>query len=336
MKIFSTISKFIGNSISKMSSFPGWAIQRLRDLVDHLKKIKANLKDLTGTNLKLGIYHLYRNNLSDAVFRLKIVDNFLDRSNEEANYYLGWTYLKKGDFQKAIHHLAKAGKADEIKLHNFIQEIDNISEIPMSIETMNRNITAEDYIDQFTNSEYYLPLELVNDINSNLINIPDSYSVLELGCNVGLCGAHMHARLPEEFTLTGIETSSIMHSMLQNIETSQQTKYYSQLHNVPVQDFLAQNRTKFNVITSFNGFSFTSNLDELFSQIKLSLTKEGIFAFTVRGSSKTHLDKSLLEFSYDENTIKQALKSNHFEIISERELKLEKNNKFYIFLVKST
>ena len=77
-------------------------------------------------------------------------------------------------------------------------------------------------------------------------------------------------------------------------------------------------------------------MEEFFATVKLVLAEKGIFAFVVRAGEPAHLDKSLLEFNYNADEVTRSLKSNLFEVISQRELKLAKNDNFHIFVVKPT
>lgn len=334
LKIISSLSNFIINMITNIIHFPRWLVLQVRNVINHFAQIRTNLKDMTKTNLDLGKYHFYNRNLGDAVFRFKMVERFFDPGNKQACYYLGWCYMQKGEIAKALEYLVKAGDADEVNLRQFLRAIDVTERVPSEIEKICRDIIADDYEDQFFSEEHYLPIELVNEINTSILEIPAKYEILELGCNVGVCGAEMRKRLPEQFHLTGVENSQIMYAILQNAEDAAVEKNYSQLINMPVAAFLKNNKAKYDLIISLNGFAFTNNLEEFFAQVKLALNQHGYFAFATKISDQTILDKFSLEFSYNSSQVIETFKSNSFKIIAEKELKLEKNNIFYIFVVK--
>lgn len=335
-KLKSSLRDFFYDLINIIMKLPQLIVEQIHNFIDHLLQVRENFKDLGKTNLDLGKYHFYNQNLNDAIFRFKIVNKFFSHDNRKANYYLGWCYMKKGQIPKAMEYLIKAGDADEVELRQFLRTIEITSHIPAKIEKINRDASADGYIERFLSADYYLPLELVNEINTTMIEIPAKYEVLELGSNVGACGIEMRKRLAEQFDLTGVETSDIMFDISQTIENKENEKNYTALLNMPVEDYLANNNKKFDVVISLNGLAFTSELDKLFAKVKLSLKRDGLFAFVLNSSSQTSLDTISLEFQYSADTVTEALLSNNFEIIIERELKLEKNNSFYIFVVKST
>jgi len=338
IKMLSDLFSFTRKEIKKLPRLPSWIRYQCKAAIKDVMQVRENLKNMTKPNMRLGQYHFYRRNLGDAIFRFRMVEKFFDSGSKEACYYLGWCYLLKGKLQKSEEYLVKAGDEDEVHLLEFIRIIDTTQQVPPEIETVSRDILANNYIDQFADAEHYLPAELVNEININMITVPEQYEVLELGSNIGACGFEMRKRLPDAFNLTGIETSQIMFSMLKEEEDSkeEEAKNYSQLVNMPVAEFLAKNDNQYDLIVSLNGFSFTNELEEFFSTVKLSLAAKGIFAFVVRAGETTHLDKSLLEFNYNADEVTRSLKSNRFEIISQRELKLVKDANFYMFVVKPT
>lgn len=336
LKMLSAFRNFIGELVGNIAKFPRWAIDNTRNLINHFKEIRQNLKNMTKTNLDLGIYHFYSNNLNDAIFRFRLVERFFDPANKQACYYLGWCYMQKGEIKKAMEYLVKAGDEDVVNLRQFLRTIDIAQQVPNNIEQVIRDIRAENYIEDYVGNEVYLPKELVNELNVNMLEVPEQYEILELGSNIGACGAQMRSRLPEKFTLTGVENSASMISILQELENIKEEKNYSQLINLSVPDFLDQNDKKYDVIVSLNGFSFTAELDSFFSKVRSALTDKGVFAFTVKIDEQTVIDKEYLEFNYSQATVISALNSNNFEIIAKKELKLEKNNSFYIFVVKLT
>lgn len=123
-------------------SVPNFFKQQFMKITDDTKKLRYKLKNLAESNLDLGVYHLRCRNYNDAIFRFKLVDQFLDPDNKLANYWLGWTYFMKQDYNKSIVCLTKAEDVDEIGLLSFVKSIDSATSIPSTIHSMHRDIIA--------------------------------------------------------------------------------------------------------------------------------------------------------------------------------------------------
>lgn len=335
LKIFSNSKAVVGKMSNAVINFPNDLFSMIRQLLEHLAKIRENLKDLTKTNLRLGKYHFYSRNLNDAFFRFRLVDRFFDPGNQEACYYLGWCFFRRGNYSNAVSYLERAGDADIVGLKKFIDEIDVVDQVPSKIEAVWRDVLAEDFLDRFASSQYFIPTELVNAINSHTLSIPERYSILELGSNVGICGAEMRKRLPEEFYLTGVENSGIMAEISVSMSEAAEGVVYNEIINYAIIDHLKQEDKQYHLVVSLDGFGFTRNLADLFWHIKQRMLPGGTLAFVMKTAHVTKLDTSLMEFCHDIDSITSAIGENDLKIELVREIKLEKNRNYSIFIVRN-
>lgn len=334
LKIFSLFIEYIHKIINSITGAHKWIIGNICSLIQNFKLMRENLRDFNNTNLRLGKYHLFNKNINDAIFRFWLVEKIFDPDNPEACYYLGWCFMKKGNYEKALEYLEKAKDADKVNLEQFVKNIDSVQILPENIEAILRDILAEDFIDRFINKEEFVPTELINELNVYTVSLPEEYTVLELGSNIGLGGVEIRKKLPEEFNLIGVENSEIMSKLANSLKQDNGEEIYNEFFNVSIPKFLEQDHNYYNLIISLDGFAFTSNLQGLFIKIKHRLAKDGTFAFVTKTNSSTYLDKNLMEFYHDITNIRQALQKSSFEIVQERQLRLDKSSSFSIFIAK--
>ena len=94
----------------------------------------------------------------------------------------------KQDYKQAINCLAKSAEADEVGLLPFIKSIDNATSIPPAIHAMHRDIIADIIVDKYITEEENLIIELISEFNNQARDLPEEYSILELGANIGMLG----------------------------------------------------------------------------------------------------------------------------------------------------
>ena len=246
-KYFSSISKLFRTFLARLMSLPNLLKQQFARIIEDYKKLRYKLSNLAESNLDLGTYHLRCRNYNDAIFRFKLVDKFLDPGNKLANYWLGWTYFMKQDYKQAINCLTQAEDIDEIGLLAFIKSIDNATYIPSAIHAMHRDIITDIIIDKYITAEENLIIELISEFNKQAKDLPEEYSILELGANVGMLGDEIHKRMQESYTLTGVEISEKMIEL--QLECFPNSKPYDGMINSPVETFLEKEINLYDVVT---------------------------------------------------------------------------------------
>jgi hypothetical protein len=109
--------RYIYESFSRFKGFVFDVVNRFKGMItgisfkdiglilrDKYKELRAQLKDLKGTNWDLAQYHFVAGNFNDGIMRFKI----LQRSGYkviESNYFLGRIYMEKENYIKAKEHL---------------------------------------------------------------------------------------------------------------------------------------------------------------------------------------------------------------------------------------
>jgi predicted TPR repeat methyltransferase len=285
---------------------------------------------MASSNMNLGVYHLYKRNYNDSIFRFQLVDRFLDPNNKKANYWLGWCYLLKSDHKKSIVHLAKAEKEDTVKLLDFVKSIDKTKTIPEQIYKIHRDITAETFANRFFSESKSLPKELVMELNNNISKLSKEYTILELGSNLGALSFELNERMQDKMHLTSTEISKELIKL--QSEFFPKKSRATEVIETSNSEFFKSNKQKYDIICSLNGFAFDADLTEFFTKITSHLKPSGYFAFAIKLSkNETHLS-SELEFSYNEKDLSKQLAKAKLQIISSKEISLEIKNNYSIFV----
>jgi SAM-dependent methyltransferase len=333
------ISRFMGNNIllgikNTIKSFfkyicelPTFVKNQIQRLKSEFTTLHQKLKNISDSNIELGIYHLKNGNYRDAIFRFKLVEKYLDPNNKLACYWLGWAYLLKQDYKSSIVNLTKAEGEDKVNLLEFVKTIDTAGYVPMPIHELYRDIKASSLVSKFASDAYDIPKMLILELNAAISSIPEEYNILEIGSNVGLLAYEINKRMQEKFYLTATEISEQMIKL-------QKPDLYDKVLQVSVNEFLLKTKQKYDIVCSLDGFAFASDLSTIFHNVFFVLNQGGYFAFLVRSSQKNSFSNIMLEFSYNNKQLLNLLKETGFEVLSSKEFTLEIKNNYSIFVCK--
>lgn len=337
--IYNSIKNGIISIFYFIRNFKEWYSIKLADFKNYINDFKFRFSNLSESNFELGMYHLYRQNLNDAIFRFKLIDKFFAPNDQRANYWLGWTYFLKNKLEKAIYHLEKSKDFDFINLKDFIQNYLNYNEVPPKIWQQYRNLTAENYFkDNFLNDNINLPQVFIQKTLEKISNLPDNYSILEIGSNIGLIGNEIQKRFPDNFTLTGIESSEKMLELMSLYYTDPQL--YDHIIAATLQDFIIKSSNKeadnpkFDMIISFYGLTFSKELKNYFQYITTLLNAGGYFSLCIPTSNNTNFSLKRKEFIFNPAEIKDIILTSKLNLLYSEELILGNNNKCSIFICK--
>ncbi len=154
---------------------------------------------------------------------------------------------------------------------------------------------------KFSSPQSNIAQALVTQLIKSLIanRLPNNYSILELGSNVGQLAYEVHMRMPEKFYFLGIEPSKKMIARQKRNNNELINKSYDSIIHSPIKRFLAKkHKTKYNIIFSLDTISYDKNLKNVLIKILNLLLPEGFFRFVF----KPHLHQkrcSFLEIKYN-------------------------------------
>ena len=330
--IFSGIKNTTKSFVSGICELPTFIKNQIQRVKNEFITLREKLRNVADSNMKLGIYHLRSGNYRDAIFRFKLVEKYLDPNNKLAYYWLGWIYFLKQDYKNSIINLIKAKNEDDVNLLQFVKSIDNVQYVPAQIHALYRDIRASNFIDKFQSDTHDISRTLVLELNEAITSLPEEYNILELGSNVGLLGYEISKRMQESFYLTATEVSAEMIDLQTTFYPNQEL--YDKVLQIPVDEYLLKTKQKYDVICSLDGFAFTSDFKTIFQNVFSVLNDGGYFAFAVRSSQNNNFSEKLLEFSYNNTQLFNALKESGFEVLSSKEFNLEIKNNYSIFVCK--
>lgn len=338
------ILRFMGNNIflgiknttksflSTICGLPTFIKDQIQRVKNEFVALREKLKNISDSNMKLGIFHLRSGNYRDAIFRFKLVEKYLDPNNKLAFYWLGWIYFLKQDYKNSIINLVKSGNEDDVNLLQFVKSIDTVQYVPVQIYALYRDIKASNFVDKIASDIYDIPKTIVLELNEAITSLPEEYYVLELGSNVGVLGYELNKRMQEKFYLTSTEVSSEMIDLQMSFYPNQEL--YDKVLQVSVDEYLMKTNQKYDIVCSLDGFAFTSDLKPIFQNVFSALNQDGYFAFSVRSTKKNSFSNALLEFSYDNTQVLSFLKEVGFKVLSSKEFNLEIKNNYSIFVCK--
>lgn len=314
-------------------NLPQWIRQKIQEAKDHLVLMKSKMKNFYKTNLDLGLYHLHRGNLNDAIMRFKIVDRFISHKDSEANYWLGWCYFLKNNYPQALKHLENSREQDTAQFVSFIKNYDSASEIPPKIWQKHKDLTTYSELQKAGNYVINLPRDFVRELFDAMEELPKECSMLDLGCSGGFVGSAIDDKLQKNYHLTGIEEGE---ELLKNARylREDKRKVYDDLRHESIEEFLGSNKTKYDVVTSFNSLTFTKGLESYFKQIYKAIKVGGYFALLLPARQTAGWNPLKSEFIYTEEEIARQLKLAEFDIVSIKEWKLNRMINYITFICK--
>ena len=297
-----------------LTKLPDMVMKIFSDLKKEIAESREKLKDIGDTNYKLGIYHLEKRNIKDAILRFKIAMHF-NKDSALLHYHLARCYIhgKKNDkakielekaliidtkFTEARYRLSLLRdllKLDSVKkIEASINDAKNI-DIPIQVIKEDFDVKAQTYeVDMIQNLNYIAPQELATKIIKTLKEKEyplEKLSCLDLGCGTGIAGT-MLKNIVALKTLVGVDISPNMLELAKLLENNDSLAYNelieTDLHKLEIDSL------KFDIIMSCLGLDYSNRLDIIFEKIQRLANKNSIFAIISLKSTGEETD-----FNYD-------------------------------------
>ena len=324
------------------NSLPTVRFNDIKSLVsrckDFIKKTKIKLNDLSKTNFDLGIYHLKRSNLDDAILRFRLVRRFSSRY-KDLDYLLGRCYLEKLKYNKARVLFENYTKENNSKFSEEARyclsitnnELDNIKSVPISIIDHKLGQQFDSYMKESKASKnkdskniVYEKIKEALESNEKVFN----YNMLDLSCRVGLVAYFLRKDQLLHFLLgVGINKNMVEYCKKLSIDSH---KVYNTVIKEDVKAFLiskAQTDSKFDIILGTDLITYSTDLKLFFMELKAYMNKNGIMTFNF--STKHHntdyvFDPKLENFIYDKDHVARTVESCGWQVIKHEEIKSKK------------
>lgn len=180
--------------------------------------------------------------------------------------------------------------------------------------------TFADSFDSVLESLDYKAPALIAEAVEQIVRPPETVRILDLGCGTGLCGMHLHARIPHA-SLTGVDLSEAM------LEKARARGVYTHLHQEDILSFLPNRREAFDLIVSGDVFTYLGDLSELFAGVAGALTRGGSAVFTVSENTadrETYALEPSGRFVHGEKYVTSELDKNNLVFKTVRRVELRK------------
>lgn len=328
MYLFTKLRSYIN---SFFMFIPNYVSQKAHSIKTNIEGLKYTISHLTEVNMELGLYHLFNNNLNDAIFRFYLINKLYDKNNQISYYWLGWAYILKNNYQKALKALNMSSTDESAELKRFIENIDSIEKIPESLNSLYRNLVAVKFFDKISDGENNIVTILTNELTNIINKIVKKNTILELGSNVGVFGNEISKKIQNEYKIIGVEPSIDMTKMSDNYFPGK--KLYDSNINESIKKFLESDKNiDYDIIVSISGISFQKNIKALLSDIIGKLKHGGYLAICLNVAKHTKFQLKNFEFAYKTEEILDILSLLNCEIKFERDLTIFKKYQYYLII----
>ena len=269
---------------------------------------------------------------------------YLNQAAEmEPNYLpvhlnLGALYLKMQRRQDAIKHYQQATKIqpDNPEIQHIIAALsqDETAATPEKAPTEYLQHLFDQYATYYDKHltqylHYKVPEQLFKAIFEETGIDQPEWNILDLGCGTGLSGEKFKSIAKQ---LIGIDISEKM------IATAQQKNIYDELKVDDIQQAIDQYHD-IDLILAADVFTYIGNLEEIFSKAKNTLTKEGLFAFTVEKTNTEPYElQQSIRYAHSKKYLNTLIENNNFKILRFDNIVLrtqqKKNIEGYLILLK--
>ena len=336
MFIFNKIKNFFDFLLSLKFNKTQFLVNKCKDFI---KETRIKLNDLSKTNFDLGIHHLNKGNLNDAILRFKLVKRF-GHQYDDLDYFLGRCYLEKLKYSKAkilfenyiIKNNPKFSEEAKYCINITDNKLHNIKSIPIGIVDHKLNQKFDSYVKMakaFQNKKntqniIYEKIKEALENNDKVFN----YNMLDLGCNLGIVAYLLRKNQLLHFSL-GVEINKNMIKYCKEL-TIDSNKVYNTVVNKDICTFLAskkQTDSKFDIILGTHFITYSTDLKSLFTKLKEYINANGImtFSFSAKSQEVNYIfDRKLETFIYDKDYVVKTVKSCGWQVINDEEVQSKK------------
>jgi predicted TPR repeat methyltransferase len=275
-----------------------------------LIEVRKKMKNLEHTNYDLGMYHYNSGNLSDAIFRFKMLKKIFKVSGQ-IDYFIGRCYIERNQIEKAKPYIESYLKGMDTTFREEAKycydlaygRIQNIKAIPQSIVKRTFNLLAEKYDEIFFSKPNLPQDEVYKQLNAyvNEVGSPYGNKVLDLGCGTGYI-AKMLKSNKVAGSIVGVDFSSKMIEICKALKIDH-APCYDILFEESFESYFSKEIDKqFDIIIASKIISYFNDPLKLLTSCKEMLKTGGVIALTYKVSSqdKVRFDSLFEEFQFDE------------------------------------
>lgn len=298
-------------------------------MIQKLSSFKDKTKNLIRTNFELGLFHLYKHNINDTIFRLRLV-LFFNKNHVLAQYYLAiCQYIKNNskDAQKILETLHNTNPSFKPAKHmlDFLYDLT----VP---EYINSEL-IKNFFNSLIDEEYYFtdmaPIyqTITNLVTSHLTDNEKKVNVLDIGCGSGLCFEYIKNNIKTNKSF-GIDFSE------KSIDVVKKQKLYTSALCQDFQTFIDETKEHFDLIIADSVLHYYKNFSTQLENLNNTLTKDGLIVFTIDKSLKNTpvtFNHTLTNLAFNKEHIKKTISKTNLKLLK-IESKTLQNKNLYICL----
>lgn len=321
------LGRFFKKRKLKISLFVGFVVKKFKKFKTDCIEVKKKLKDLRTTNMNLAMLHMDNNNISDAIFRFKLINIFFDKGNFKSYYNLARCYFIKGDLDKSLKCLNTAKKlsGDNVEISYFLKKIESpeqVSRIPLSFVKSHSKKILDYRTDLFIDSEF-----VVNRIMLNVKVSNPKLSILELGSGFGNLGNFFkNNNFVKE--IIGVDISKEMLDEAHKVKKAN-NYVYDELIEIDAIEYVNNLKRKFDIVVVQGVLDYLRNIEDFFEKMLKGINKEGLFCclFPVLDTEEleknnTYFDINKDVFFHSNSYITKSLEKFGFKVIETKNIKI--------------
>ncbi len=298
-------------------------------MIQKLSSFKEKTMNLVRTNFELGLFHLYKHNTSDTIFRLKLV-LFFNKNHILAKYYLAICQYIQNNAKEAqiiLENLHNSNKSFEPAKYmlDFFNDL--------TIPEQNNTSLIRNFFNSLIDEEYYftdmVPVyqTITNLVTSHLADNEKKINVLDIGCGSGLCFEYIKSstKINRSF---GVDVSE------KSIDVVTKQKLYTNVLCQDFQIFVEDTTEHFDLIIIDSVLHYYKNFATQLQNLKKLLTKDGFIVFTIEKSFRNTpvtFNHTLTNLAFNKEHIKEIISKTNLKLLK-IELKTLQNKTFYICL----
>lgn len=300
------------------------------EFIKNCREARVKLKDIPGTNYKLGLLHMRRGNISDAIMRFRMV-TFLMPGKIEAYYNLGRCLVLAGEDDNAVKQFEKvvemdANFSDAAYMLEKLKNPSKIKSVPLAVIREKCDILAELCEEENANEGYIASNTLVNIALNHIKDKNPSLEVLDLGSGSGTCGKILKKKEVVK-SITGVDLSG------RRIKTASALKLagqniYNKLEEKEIRAFLSENNNRYDMILADMAFYYLGSLTDIAELLKKSAKPAAIVAFITAKNEENDefsFDIASDSFTYSEKYVKEQFAKAGFELLEAKNIALYHN-----------
>lgn len=298
-------------------------------MIQKLSSFKEKTLNLIRTNFELGIFHLYKHNTNDTIFRLRLV-LFFNHDHILAKYYLANCRYIKNNAKTAEEILTKISENDpKFEPAKYMLKFYDDLSIPEQCDTS----LTQNFFNSLIDEEHYftdmLPVyqKMTNLVTARITDNEKQLNVLDIGCGSGVCFQYFQDSIKINKSV-GLDFSD---SAI-NVVTKQ--KLYTKALCQDFQNFVTETTEHFDLIIVESVLHYYKNFTKQLQSLKKTLATDGLVVFSVEQSLKNTpvtFNHNLTNLSFNKDYIKKMISKTTLKLLKIETQEL-KNKTFYICL----